>query len=170
MISAIEYREFVATRFKRQGSLSADLLHAAIGISGEVQELLAANTRENISEELGDILFYCAAFELVALEAGQRIVATLGFDCSLEHAAISFRNHAGEMLDQCKKFHIYNKPVVFSDSLLFNYRNIVNRVQNYCHILGFDFEAIMRSNYEKLKLHYPEGYSDQAAQERKDKQ
>lgn len=168
-MSPIQYREFVNTRFKRLGSPAGDLLHAAIGICGEVQELLAASTRENIVEELGDICFYCAAFELVAVEMGVRIIAHPGFDCSLEHCGISLRNHSGEMLDTCKKFFIYNKPVVFDDSLLFNHRNVMNRVQNYCNILGFDFEAILRTNVEKLKLRYPEGYTDQAAQERKDK-
>lgn len=168
-MTSIQYREFVATRFKRGATPAFDLLHVAVGIAGEVQELLSASTRENIAEELGDILFYCASFELVAIEMGQRILAHPGFDCSLEHCGISFRNHAGEMLDTCKKFAIYNKPVIFTDSLLFNYRNIVNRVVNYCNILGFDFEAILATNVAKLKLRFPEGYSDQAAQARADK-
>lgn len=62
------YSEFVNSRTKRLGSSTLDILHAAVGISGEAGELLDAVKkvwiynkpidRANIVEELGDLRFY----------------------------------------------------------------------------------------------------------------
>lgn len=62
------YREFVAALAKPMGSETLDILHAAVGVSGEAGELLDAVKktwaynkpldRENIVEELGDLRFY----------------------------------------------------------------------------------------------------------------
>lgn len=63
-----EYASFVASRTKPMHSEIEDLLHAAVGISGEAGELLDAVKKTwvygkrldsvNIIEELGDIMFY----------------------------------------------------------------------------------------------------------------
>lgn len=63
-----EYASFVASRVKPMHNATDDLLHAAIGISGEAGELLDAVKKTwvygkrldsvNIIEELGDIMFY----------------------------------------------------------------------------------------------------------------
>lgn len=64
------YSEFVASRAKPMTNATEDLLHAAIGVSGEGGELLDAIKKswvynqpiegkiDNIIEELGDALFY----------------------------------------------------------------------------------------------------------------
>lgn len=66
-----EYEKFVASRFKVMDFNSDELMHAAVGISGEAGELLDAVKKywayganldvENVYEELGDILFYMQA-------------------------------------------------------------------------------------------------------------
>ena len=62
------YQQFVKSRTKDIGSDTLDMLHMAVGISGEAGELLDAIKKiwvyetcpdwENITEELGDLLFY----------------------------------------------------------------------------------------------------------------
>jgi NTP pyrophosphatase (non-canonical NTP hydrolase) len=64
----VYYSEFVARLAKPMGSPTLDILHAAVGVSGEAGELLDAVKknwaynkpldRENIVEELGDLRFY----------------------------------------------------------------------------------------------------------------
>jgi NTP pyrophosphatase (non-canonical NTP hydrolase) len=89
-----EYAEFVASRTAQQGSLKMNLLHAAVGLSGEAGELLdvckkmwiyhqsiGTQNKEGVThgvhlrEELGDALFYiqmacndlgCTMQELIA--------------------------------------------------------------------------------------------------------
>jgi len=66
-----DYNRFVNRLFKRMGSPSADLMHAAVGISGEAGEIIDAikkvwvynkplddRVRVSLKEELGDLLFY----------------------------------------------------------------------------------------------------------------
>jgi NTP pyrophosphatase (non-canonical NTP hydrolase) len=62
------YSRFVATLVKDMGSDTLNTLHAAVGVSGEAGELLDAVKkhwaynkpldRENVIEELGDLMFY----------------------------------------------------------------------------------------------------------------
>lgn len=68
---SVPYHKFVAALFKNMGTDSNNLMHAAIGISGEAGELLDAVKklwayskpldRANTIEELGDIEFYLQA-------------------------------------------------------------------------------------------------------------
>lgn len=69
------YVEFVGQLAKDMGSPSADLMHMAIGVSGEAGELIDAVKkhwvygkeldRANIIEELGDLEFYMAGIRLI---------------------------------------------------------------------------------------------------------
>lgn len=66
------YREFVAARAKPLGSDVLDLLHSAVGASGEAGEYLDAAKKawvynkpldlQNMREEVGDMLFYIQMF------------------------------------------------------------------------------------------------------------
>ena len=66
-----DYSDFVAALFKEMGSPTLNILHAAVGISGEAGELLDAVKKHwaygkeldkvNVIEELGDLEFYMQA-------------------------------------------------------------------------------------------------------------
>lgn len=70
MTSMDDYDAHVSRLFKRVG-FQVDLLHAALGVTSEAGELattvkkhwayLAPLDRENLLEELGDLMFYVAA-------------------------------------------------------------------------------------------------------------
>lgn len=71
----VNYTEFVGQLAKDMGSMQADLMHMAVGVSGEAGELIDAVKkywvygkeldRGNIIEELGDIEFYMAGIRLL---------------------------------------------------------------------------------------------------------
>lgn len=66
-----DYSDFVAALMKDMGTPTLNILHAAVGISGEAGELLDAVKKhwayckpldkENVIEELGDLEFYMQA-------------------------------------------------------------------------------------------------------------
>ena len=66
-----DYSDFVAALMKEMGSPTLNILHAAVGISGEAGELLDAVKKHwaygkeldkvNVIEELGDLEFYMQA-------------------------------------------------------------------------------------------------------------
>lgn len=70
-IEYIRYDAFIGLLFKQMLNPKLDMIHAAIGISGEAGELLDAVKkhwvynkpldRENVVEELGDLRFYIQA-------------------------------------------------------------------------------------------------------------
>jgi NTP pyrophosphatase (non-canonical NTP hydrolase) len=105
-----EYRDFVSERAKQMATTTEDLLHSAIGISGE----------------------------------------------------------GGEILDAVKKEWVYNKPID-TENLEEELGDVLFYVQMFCNILETNMEQLIRQNMEKLRKRYPDGYSDLAAQERKDK-
>lgn len=71
MMTADDYSDFVAALMKQMGTSTLNILHAAVGISGEAGELLDAVKKhwayekpldkENVIEELGDLEFYMQA-------------------------------------------------------------------------------------------------------------
>lgn len=73
----VAYKQFVIDLAKPMGSLKLNLLHGAVGVSGEAGELLDAIKKHwvynkpldvnNVLEELGDILFY---MEVIKVELG----------------------------------------------------------------------------------------------------
>jgi len=82
------YADFVKALLKDMGSESDNLMHAAVGISGEAGELLDAVKKHwaygkpldmyNIREELGDIMFYTTAMmNLLGLDEEEVIWANV---------------------------------------------------------------------------------------------
>lgn len=173
-----QYTEFVLSRFKQLGNLdditgipnSGSLIHATIGMMGEYVELAGASSRKNIIEELGDLDFYWTAARSVFILMGARwdFESIPRASMSYEHALISLRNHTGEMLDLAKKMFIYSKAIP-PDRFFFSMMQINHRIEDICDTLATTREAVRITNVEKLKLRYPTGYSDQAAQARADK-
>lgn len=64
-----DYARFVAGLFFRNpGDLSKDFAHAVMGILEELEELAVAHEPANVIEEMGDLLFFCRAAEMVLTE------------------------------------------------------------------------------------------------------
>jgi NTP pyrophosphatase (non-canonical NTP hydrolase) len=82
----LRYGAFVSSRIKLMETTTLDLLHAAVGISGEAGELLDSVKKHwaynqpvdlaNLIEELGDLEFYMAAMRLVLGISRDQILQT----------------------------------------------------------------------------------------------
>lgn len=116
--------------------------------------------------------------ELVSalVKPGEAILEQLTPDkIDLWHAATGISGEAGELLDAIKKHVVYNKPLDFANvieemgDLRFYMEQLRQRV---CRILGREltWDEILEENISKLSVRYVDGYTDNAAQVRADKE
>lgn len=84
------------------------------------------------------------------------------------HAIVGLTGEVGELTDALKKHFIYNKGLDLE-----NVMEELGDIEFYLEMLrarfGFSREAVLEHNIDKLKERYPDGYTDEAAQERADK-
>jgi hypothetical protein len=154
----------------------AHLIHMAIGVSGEIGELIQAvynNDLKNLMEECGDAEFYlegifqalpeqCKAWSLPQEEC---------FDGAMPQTRLVILS--AELLDVAKKYAIYNKELDLA-KLHHYYHNMHYAMRLVYLDYGIEREEAMLHNADKLytgkKARYGEGgYSDQKAAERADK-
>jgi hypothetical protein len=133
------------------------LLHGAIGLCTEVGELaeyfLEGKPEENLKEELGDLLWYCA----IIWDATD----TVPFIPDGETSCIETLTSAiGNVQDVIKRSLFYGKDLDL-DRLLDN----VSRVYDYClcTLDSFGLEETMEANIAKLKVRYPEKFTEECA-------
>lgn len=170
MIS-LPYREFVNTHFKRGLDFPSSFVHAAIGLMGELLELHNANSREHLIEELGGTRFYWVQMGILLEEQG--VSSPFSYPLQWEYLSLpstieSLIDDANFLLDQAKKMWVYNKPPELGKLLVFH-RKVGNLLDELSHLINISDHELEQGNMEKLKNSYPEGYTDQAAQVRKDK-
>lgn len=151
-----------------------DLHHATTGIAGEVAELHAADSMDNIIEECGDIEFYIeAAWQALERRTVKGRIprnprGLLG-DSVAGYVLTDLVISSGHLLDLSKKAWIYNKPIeegVFMEAL----DAVEVDLDDYYKIHGIDRRQVINENMAKLAARYPAGYTDAAAQARADKE
>lgn len=174
--ATIPYHIMVQKLFKvgkELGNQYGNAMHAAVGIAGEVKELLCAENRDNFVEECGDLEFYlCALQQSVPDLAWDSVdLATLR-PSTFQALQVDLQNASGDLLDIIKKGWVYNRPIDDSD-LLDVYEKIRAALTNLYDFINVDTPTIQLCNKEKLIG--PNGrykgmaYSDEAAQARADK-
>lgn len=93
-----------------------------------------------------------------------------GEDAHLLHMAIGVSGEAGELLDAVKKATIYRKPLDV-DNVVEELGDLEFYMEGIRQSLGLSREEVLAANKEKLSTRYAGiKYSDQAAQDRADKQ
>lgn len=168
----IDYVEFVRGKAKPGQDIIATLtpdrahkLHMAVGLMGEVIELVSAianKDRENCIEELGDIYFYYVGLEDSFIDGPVPLTS--------EPQEGSLLFFAGELLDLVKKHTIYNKPFHAIDAkFIATMNNFQYAFEGMMEEVCTDYDAIINVNVAKLNKRYESGYSDAAAQARADK-
>lgn len=86
------------------------------------------------------------------------------------HAAIGVAGEAGELLDAVKKHVIYNKPLD-RENVIEELGDLEFYMEQLRQNVGITREETLEANISKLEIRYNGlRYSDQAAQERADKQ
>ena len=153
------------------------LLHMAIGLSGEVAELLDAiikDDRENVIEELGDIEFY---FEGM-IQANQTHFDDSGIiitDRVIKMSKVTVDPmpamlvEAGNLLDLAKRIAIYQDPSHWSklEGAFKQFRETLDEFYAVTEILVLEAKD---GNTKKLTKRYEKmTYSDSAAKARADK-
>lgn len=178
------YAAFVESRFKGAVQTMTDLqdassgeaqaLHIAMGIVGELGEYRHSTSRANMLEELGDLGFFLQA---ASLWSGHP-VPEFGRDTRQVSGRTGIAGHAEavaaldvfsiNLLDRVKKVVIYRKEGV----------TLLTRDQHTCMHRDFQIickfhcvtpEQLQRDNVAKLTKRYTNGYSNEAAQLRLDK-
>lgn len=138
-----------------------DLLHAAIGISGEVAELIAALDnldRANLIEELGDIEFFLLLAKMAISDA-------TGFDWWSANLPCDYSRHptaliisAGNFLDFVKKIAIYGQDFLpHVDSLRLSLGGVEAALEGLYDYYYLDREEVIEEVCAKLEKRYPSG-------------
>lgn len=167
------YHSFVVSRVKWLDSPAADLMHAAVGIMGEVIELEQAIELDHLIEEAGDICFYIEALKEVIRRSGWLQPPLSSWSMlPMSGTAESMRHASGEILDLAKKYWVYNKPLGEIEQRLLANRlsRLMWAVSAFATLHQLSVDEIQVANTAKLLKRYPTGYTDQAAQLRADKE
>lgn len=165
------YNDMVFRLFKKTGVFKDDLMHAAVGVVGEVAELMEASTPKNRLEELGDILFYIeAGFQQLQVDRFQAI--ELPEDQNLQPINIHLFCivvHAGKLVDATKKSWIYGRAPDL-DTIARSLAVVYWEVACIAYHFGLELEDLEKANRAKLEERYPEKfYTDAHAIARLDK-
>ena len=84
------------------------------------------------------------------------------------HAVMGVSGEAGELVDAIKKHWIYGKELD-SENVLEECGDLLFYMDRILDLCGYTIEDAMQANFEKLRIRYPQGYTDYAARDRADK-
>lgn len=96
-----------------------------------------------------------------------RVTPVLSNDGLLTLAAIGLAGESGETIEHIKKY-LFNGKTLNRTEILKELGDVRAYMEILLHAVGSSIEEIERINVEKLRLRYPDGYSNAAAQARKD--
>jgi hypothetical protein len=166
MVTVFEtYPAFVRTRFNFMASPAEAIIHAVVGLVGELGELRVADDRTNFIEELGDFEFYLEALKQVTNHAPYEN-AYYGTDCGAIFKSLYSITTA--LLDFAKKEWVYKKnvdPAHYHEGI----NHIETCLKGLYSLFNIDRAFCIAANIAKLEKRYPSGYSNAAAIARADK-
>ena len=167
----MNYSEFVRSRFK-SGELIAEEMtpHKAAALRSFIMQAVKAS--DNLDAGKKYAIYNDDKYGLSALHFGQdrfKDFTITHQQAELLHAAIGIAGEAGELLDAVRKHVFDGKPL--------DRENVIEELGDLCFYLEAAMQVVNAFRYEieydnqaKLSKRYEGGYSDQQAQERKDKQ
>ena len=158
------------------------LIHGALGLlteSAEYAETIVCHwdaglhAGGTVIEELGDgawFAVYTANAAGVSL-ANDTVLSYNAPARPLTHAITALRYNvaAGKVGTRIKAFVVYNKPID-ADALRSELSDVVRALIDCCKANRVVFGDVLAQNIAKLKLRYPDAYSDAAAITRADKE
>ena len=83
----------------------------------------------------------------------------------LLNGCLGLSGEAGELNDLVKKWIFHKKPLDL-EHMKKEIGDVCWYIADICHSMGFDLGEIFRMNIDKLKARYPEGFSEQRANNR----
>lgn len=152
------------------------LLHMAIGVVGEVNELLNNTSRENVIEECGDMEFFLIGLQVSTTDFGavwtsDHELAYLVDDPKMFNPVHTYKRMAdasNEILDLIMKHAIRNKPLA-AQKITDHMRALHYQLASIYKYIGVTRAEVLEENKKKLDVRYAAGYSDAAAEARADK-
>lgn len=168
---------------KELTAVTADLWHAATGVAGETSEILEAAAavskdspldRENMIEELGDMEFYIEqARQNIGLSRADTMPGFVKTGASVMVSAVVLAIAGGKFLDLVKKAVVYQKAIEKS-AFVKALSEVEAGMESLRMATNITYDQTIAGNIYKLaegpNARYKDGYSDQAAQDRADKQ
>ena len=176
-----EYRLLAARTLPDLGSLNNNLLHMEAGIAGEflgeavdiLKKTFAYKKpldKVHLGEELADTVWYCAGaetinklpememcFDKISLEAIEIVK-----NQSVIYIKESVELRKSTVETECLGFILANKGTVDSTdrgAIL----AIVGICMGICEVLNIDFWQALTNNISKLRIRYPERFTEEAA-------
>ena len=143
------------------------ILHGAIGMAAEMHEIInvceESCESESMVAELGDICWYAA----LCLHGAGYDMEDIEYHslCNVvDFPTIDLQENISKVLDQAKRLVYYNAPLthVFITSM----RKILACVQVLADENNITIDEVMAKNINKLKLRYPDQFSEQQAVQR----
>lgn len=149
-----------------EGGIKLDLSHMALGMGSELNELDAAYNKAdtvNISEELADFLWYfCNYLTFREIQFNfEDVLLTQRRFCVREGIEDLFF-HTTVLQDYTKKFIAYNKSIPLSEELK-TLKILFSLIVAIYREIDIDMEESLYKNIEKLKLRFPDKFSEDLA-------
>lgn len=136
------------------------ILHGAIGLSGEIAEIFASEDDPgNLAEEIGDSSWYIAIC-MHGLRMDMENLDPEKFKVGDAYKELVV--HAGIVLDQAKRAIYYKAEI--DDYKILNSLSTIYACLEYISVdTPFDYEDCLKKNIEKLKIRYPESFTENNA-------
>lgn len=160
-----EYQKLAVRTCKVYEDNNMNLLHMAVGLHSEFDELMAALQNDdvvNIGEEIADHMWYLAVYcHFVKLPFNHIVMI------NPDPVPYSLERLTSKFLDLVKKRSIYGKwdsTLLHQEGELLTF--IVQKLYDFTDAFGLDMSKILENNIEKLKVRFPEKYTDLSANNR----
>lgn len=157
-----EYQKLAVRTCKVYEDNNMNLLHMAVGLHSEYNELGDAILKEdkvNIGEEIADHMWYLAVY---------CHFASLPFDVVVFWDEVPVTDHlsmlTSHFVDVVKKKAIYgNRDPKVWDLERKLITNVISKLFTIAYAFDLDMSKLLENNIEKLKVRFPEKYTDLSA-------
>lgn len=139
------------------------LLHAAMGVMTESVELMGFTDQSNLAEELGDICWYIAiAMDTIEPVDFQPVSNRSFNNLGREVIICNLCEQSSYLLDMTKKNVFYGRQI---DKVAFlqTCQLMLELVNSICNISSIQFTDVLAANIRKLRVRYPEKFTDESA-------
>ena len=167
----MNYQEFVRSRFKSGEKIAAEMTpHKAAALQSYVMQAVRAS--DNLDAGKKYAIYNDDRYGLSALHFGQdrfKDFTITPDQAELLHAAIGLAGEAGELLDTVRK-HVFDGQPLDRENVIEELGDLEFYMMAAMMNIGVLRPHLQELNMAKLSKRYEGGYSDEQAQERKDKQ
>ena len=166
----MSYSEFVRSRFKSGEKIAEEMTaHKLALLKHCIESMVAESSRLDVVKKHAIYNKHADLFVGTIELAIVKDVEITPEQCELLHAAIGIAGEAGELLDAVRK-HVFDWQPLDRENVIEELGDLNFYFEAACQAIGVSREDIEELNMAKLFERYKDGYSDQQAQERKDKQ